>query len=1256
MGDGSVAASAAAPGADTADSSQLCLVFGYGSIVNNDSRASTLGTAHRPAAAARLLPSYGFTRSWCFTAVTGFTALGLAPCVGCSTPVNGVLFPVNADQLALLDAREGGYTRQRVGREHLQVLPPPAGASPLDVVDTHHEVWVYVPRSEHCAPPSVEHPIVQSYVDVCITGCLAWGGEAFASEFIATTVGWSPYFLNDVPASRRPWLHRGPQYAVVDALLLSHDALTLVSRRCHPEEFAAQHLAAGLRGMWGVPRRNAHFIGRHGELATLRAALLDAGATSGGITQVDLVGLGGVGKTQLAIEYCWRWRSQAADSASPDVANSLYGFVAWISAQTAESAAGDLRRLASDCGIAVADRPAAEVVDELKARLFRSAVPWLLVFDNVEGPSSVEPFLPRGCSAARGHVLVTTRRAGLTPTAKVHIDCFTPADSSAFLTKAVSLGPGDAVSASTLAEHLGHLPLALSVAAAYMRRADVSCSHYLARVQATAAVLEAAGDGCLEPASGSEYPLSVASSLSLSLSAIAGQSTSARAVLDVLAYLAPEAISKPLLRELLRQVMLWPVEEEQGAQNGGASASASAAGEAPTHWRHVEPRTAAACVASALSAAVAFAACRRRHRRSVAVAASVLTASAVGAAVYSAFDKQWQNTPEVGAHTQQPPPSPSRRPQDDVHVALDATCDNTWALLKGYSLLVVRDSEGSMHRLLSLVIRSGHSARRAKACVRAACDALTSLWSFTPGDAASWSASGALVEHVKAVGAAATVHGVRAADVAALMTGAGAFTAVALSRFSEARELLEAAMAMAQRASEGCVPGGSTLPPSVLSDAHFELAKVLRYQGALTAAETAANEALALRCAAAAAAGKTGRCARVAAVLHELGVIRCRLHDIPAGTALLRRALSEKRAAGVPSAETANTLHHLALAAMNGRPPDLAAAEALLRDALAAGGDTASAASAAATWQQLGRLELRRGRAHDAAAALTRAGDLARHAYGGAPHVNVAAIEQALGECAQARGDDAAAEQHLRDALAMRRAIYAHCVPPLELAATLGALGRLMSRRGDTPAALKLFEEQRACLRTIHTEGPQDQRAAAVHQLGAALRWARDVAGPDGEVAAQLDAELEAWKARPSRRLSCGATKPCGGDATAADSPVQVAAAAARGAVRSLLRDAQRSGRQVTGADLRACVAPLAECLANADSEGSSSDPVVAAARALVEAGEGAARQAGPAAGQSVGVAPSPALRGELFAACDGVRNALRRVGVRIEDAAGAEV
>ena len=1245
MGDGP--AGAAAPPSEAAAAAHF--VFGYGSIVNNDSRASTLGAAC-PAVAARLLPSYGWARSWCFKASTGFTALGLAPSGDSATAVNGVLFPVDGSQLALLDAREAGYTRQRVGREHMQALPP-ASSAQLDFLDRDAVVWVYVPCGEHCAPPSVEHPIVQSYVDVCVTGCLFWGGEAWAAEFIATTAGWSPFFLNDVPASRRPWLHRGPQYAVVDALLLTHDALTLVSRRCHPEEFAAQHLTAGLRGMWGVPRRNAHFIGRHGELAALRAALLDAGATSGGITQVDLVGLGGVGKTQLAIEYCWRWRSQAVptdSAASADV--SLYGFVAWISAQTAESAAGDLRRLASDCGIAVADRPAAEVVDELKARLFRSAVPWLLVFDNVEGPSSVEPFLPRGCSAARGHVLVTTRRAGLTPTAKVHIDCFTPADSAAFLTRAVCLGPGDAGPASALAEHLGHLPLALSVAAAYMRRADVSCSHYLARVQATAAVLEAAGDGCLEPASGSEYPLSVASSLSLSLSAIAAQSSSARAVLDVLAYLAPEAISKPLLRELLRRVMLWPAEERGGGAPASAAAADATHGAMPWRWLHVEPRT-SACVTSALTAAAAFAAWRRRHRRSVAATVSVLAASAVGAAVYTALDKQRQYvTPDTGAIQQQPPPSPSRRPQGDTHHALDSTCDNTWALLKGYSLLVVRDSEGSMHRLLSLVIRSGHSARRAKACVRAACDALTSMWSFTPGDAASWSAAGALIEHVKAVGAAATVHGVRAADVAGLMTGAGAFTAVALSRFSEARELLEAAMAMAQRASEGCVPGGSTPPPPVLSDAQFELAKVLRYQGALSAAETAANEALALRCAAAAAGGNTGRCARVAAVLHELGVIRCRLHDIPAGTALLRRALAEKRAAGVPSAETANTLHHLALAAMNSRPPDLAAAETLLRDALAAGGDTASAASAAATWQQLGRLELRRGRPLDAAAALTRAGDLARHAYGGAPHVNVAAIEQALGECAAARGDDAAAEQHLRDALAMRRAIYAHCVPPLELATTLGALGRLVARRGDTPCALQLFQEQRACLKDIHSKGPQDQRAAAVHQLGAALRWARDVAGADGDVAAQLDAELDSWKARLSRRLSCG-DKPCA--VIAADSPAQVAAAAARGAVRSLLRDAQRSGRTVTGADLRACVAPLAECLAGADSQGGGQDPVLAAARALVEAAEGAAAQA--AAGQGSGVSPSPALRGELFAACDGVRNALRRVGVRVEDAAGAE-
>ena len=1216
------------------------LVFGYGSVVNCASRTSTLGgTTSSAALTARLLPTFGHTRSWCFRASTGFTALGLQREHG-GSPINGVLFAVDAAALAKLDAREAGYTRQQVDAQHVEVVDSTPGSAAAAVLTAALSrpatcvIWVYQPCVECCAPASVEHPIVQSYVDVCVSGFLDAADESFASEFIATTSGWSAFYLNDVPASRRPWLHRSPAYATIDRLLAAHENITLLSRRCHPEEFAAQHLTAGLRGMWGVPRRNTQFIGRHAELSALRTALLAGGV--GGMTQADLVGLGGVGKTQLAIEYCHRW-SAGADAEGADDGMGKYGFIAWLSAQTAESAVGDLRRLASDCGVQVADRPAAEVVDELKARLFRSTVPWLLVFDNVESPSSVAPFLPRGCSASRGHVLVTTRRAGTAQTAKVYVDCFSPDDSAAFLVR--NTGAASCEGAAALAEHLGHLPLALAVAAAYMRRADVSCTQYLHRVQATRQVLEAAGDGCVEPASGAEYPLSVASSLSLSLDAIAKQSSQARAVLDSLSYLAPDAISKPLLRELLRQVATWPREEPCARLSGTDNMLMQRA----INWHQF---TRDATCASSIAAAFTFAAFRRRGRRKAATAAfaaSLLTAAGIIGVYASAGSKHIA----AAAFTATPAPTTAVHPVGDAE--LDSACDDVWALLKGFSLLVVRGSEGSLHRLLSLVIRSGHSARRAKQCVRAACDALTALWTFTPGDAASWSTAGVLIEHVKAVGTAAGQHGVRAADVAHLMVGAGAFTSVALSRFGEARELLESALAVAQRACEG-TSAAAALPPPVLSDAHFELAKVLRYQGELSAAESAANEALTLRSNAAAARGETGKCCRVAHVLHELGVIRCRLHDVPGGTVLLRRALAEKRAAGAPPEETANTLHHLALAAMNARPPDLAAAEALLRHALEAGGDHASAASAAATWQQLGRLELRRGRPQPAAEALTRALDLARQAYGRAPHVNVAAIEQALGECAMARGDNAAAERHLREALEMRRHIYGGGIPPLQLATTLGSLGRLVARRGDTPGALRLFQEQRAVLRQLQESGPPDQRAAATHQLGASLRWARDAAtAGTSDALEQLDAELEA--VRNAQRSTARGTTPGGciqQHHHIAGSPLQLAVVRCRAGIRSMLRDAQSAGRRVTGDELRGCVAQLVASLADATSD---HDPVAASATALVNAAETMARQADE---EGDAAAAAAAIRGTLFEACDAVRDALRAVGVRVEDVASA--
>ena len=75
--------------------------------------------------------------------------------------------------------------------------------------------------------------------------------------------------------------------------------------RRHTEEFAG-HWISTLRGMWGVPSRNTDFVGREDEMASIATILQESGGGSGGsnggsrgISLIETVGLGGVGKTQV---------------------------------------------------------------------------------------------------------------------------------------------------------------------------------------------------------------------------------------------------------------------------------------------------------------------------------------------------------------------------------------------------------------------------------------------------------------------------------------------------------------------------------------------------------------------------------------------------------------------------------------------------------------------------------------------------------------------------------------------------------------------------------------------------------------------------------------------------------------------------------------------------------------------------------------------------------------------------------------------
>ena len=92
-------------------------------------------------------------------------------------------------------------------------------------------------------------------------------------------------------------------------LLEKYSAWCRFGDRQHPEEFAVRYLTGPARSMWGVPKRNALFTGRIKAMGRLQQGLAEGAGQDvrSGVSQMVVVGLGGVGNTQLATEFCYRY-------------------------------------------------------------------------------------------------------------------------------------------------------------------------------------------------------------------------------------------------------------------------------------------------------------------------------------------------------------------------------------------------------------------------------------------------------------------------------------------------------------------------------------------------------------------------------------------------------------------------------------------------------------------------------------------------------------------------------------------------------------------------------------------------------------------------------------------------------------------------------------------------------------------------------------------------------------------------------------
>ncbi|MFG2861188.1 FxSxx-COOH system tetratricopeptide repeat protein [Streptomyces sioyaensis] len=269
--------------------------------------------------------------------------------------------------------------------------------------------------------------------------------------------------------------------------------------------------STGQPDVWNVRRRNPDFSGREAEIAQLRDGLL-----SGRQAVVRaLHGMGGVGKTQIALEYAHRFAGQ-------------YDVVWWVDAEQDDQLPVHYTELADRLGIA---KPEAGSEHNARALLqhLRTEQRWLIILDNAENREQIDPWLPEGS----GHVVITSRNPDWRGIAhQTGLDVFSRPDSVSYLrTQIPSITSEEA---DLLARDVGDLPLALAQAVGVIG-SGMTIDRYLQLLATNTARILEEGDA-------PGYPAPLAAAVGIATTGLESDHPEAAALLRLGAFFGPDPI------------------------------------------------------------------------------------------------------------------------------------------------------------------------------------------------------------------------------------------------------------------------------------------------------------------------------------------------------------------------------------------------------------------------------------------------------------------------------------------------------------------------------------------------------------------------------------------------------------------------------------------------------------------------------------------------------------------------------------------